>query len=787
MEDLFRGPYQAGVRISTNSWGGDGAFAQYTAYSAELDEYVHAHPDFAVLFSASNDGSGNRYASLESEAVAKNVIAVGATQDGLLAHLAKIDGAQDTLLGAIPPLYQGFDGRGCSAVLEHADAFFIAVCPDPGPPTPPQCAELALAGQSMYVQGNGYNEYSFNYRPETSLELALCCGCTPQAIMDGLNVATNPRAAYYNLTSFLLTYNARWRADFSSPGPTLDGRIKPDVAMPGLDVVSARAAGPGSRRFGQNTCPFTSSFTTSPPSGTATQQYTITSSSEYDNAILSLDLDIVEALQVNSVSVRLESLSEDGFFWMLWSSTTHQEYVSGACYAFATASAAPFDLDFVACEHQLPPGEGYRLIVFADEGLEVGFTAPVALPAPTRSACFGSIDTDFLATLSLARGTAASFTTAKSGTSMATPAAAALVALIRQYYFQGFYPSGEATPAASFLPSAALLKATLINSATALVTEDFYAAFLPHLPPPTAAQVFAEAGFGVPNLVRGLSFPILGGAFRSSGALPTLLLPGLSPAGADPSVGDGGSLTFCIDVTGSRDVPGGNGRVAGPGPLSATLVYTDPPALPNALYALVNNLNLVIRTPTGTLLRGNNEQAQPNQQLDTRNNVEKLVLYALNCTVSRSGERLLPPYAVTVLGSFVPFPPQAFSLVLTGPLISVSAQACSAVPPASASPAAAPSPAPPGGAASGAAATAAPIEAGLVVGEVLLCLALFALGAWITHCYHRQQCCFKGRGGAQQQLQQQQQQQQPKAPSASLELGGSLATPNPMMQATAWR
>ena len=32
-------------------------------------------------------------------------------------------------------------------------------------------------------------------------------------------------------------------ADFSSRGPTADGRVKPDLCMPGVDIVAARAAG----------------------------------------------------------------------------------------------------------------------------------------------------------------------------------------------------------------------------------------------------------------------------------------------------------------------------------------------------------------------------------------------------------------------------------------------------------------------------------------------------------------------------------------------------------------
>ncbi|MCK5378320.1 MAG: S8 family serine peptidase, partial [Acidobacteria bacterium] len=51
-----------------------------------------------------------------------------------------------------------------------------------------------------------------------------------------------------------------------------------------------------------------------------------------------------------------------------------------------------------------------------------------------------------------------------SGTSMASPGAAGLAALVRQYYSDGWYPTGAATPADALNPSAALLRATLINS-----------------------------------------------------------------------------------------------------------------------------------------------------------------------------------------------------------------------------------------------------------------------------------------------------------------------------------
>jgi len=55
-------------------------------------------------------------------------------------------------------------------------------------------------------------------------------------------------------------------------------------------------------------------------------------------------------------------------------------------------------------------------------------------------------------------------TIAYSGTSMATPAVAGAASLVRQYYESGYWPSGTASAADGFAPSAALVKATLITA-----------------------------------------------------------------------------------------------------------------------------------------------------------------------------------------------------------------------------------------------------------------------------------------------------------------------------------
>jgi hypothetical protein len=51
-----------------------------------------------------------------------------------------------------------------------------------------------------------------------------------------------------------------------------------------------------------------------------------------------------------------------------------------------------------------------------------------------------------------------------SGTSMASPIAAGVAVLIRDYFTSGFYPSGRRTASDAFIPSGALIKAVMVHS-----------------------------------------------------------------------------------------------------------------------------------------------------------------------------------------------------------------------------------------------------------------------------------------------------------------------------------
>ena len=81
MAELFRGNTEGtewDVYIHSASWGSDKG-GEYDTECADIDKYVWEHPDFLPVFSAGNSGSNAR--TIGSPAAAKNVLAVGATQN----------------------------------------------------------------------------------------------------------------------------------------------------------------------------------------------------------------------------------------------------------------------------------------------------------------------------------------------------------------------------------------------------------------------------------------------------------------------------------------------------------------------------------------------------------------------------------------------------------------------------------------------------------------------------------------------------------------------------------
>lgn len=206
--------------------------------------------------------------------------------------------------------------------------------------------------------------------------------------------------------------------------------------------------------------------------------------------------------------------------------------------------------------------------------------------------------------------------TNSTGTSWAAPSVAGAAALVRQYYTAGFYPTGSANAANAFIPSSALLKATIIAAARPVLFRPQNNQLVPTKPVPSNEQ-----GWGFPALDDALYFA---GDKRAMRVVDVPLSAGLAL---------GQTATLRVRV---------NAGV----PFKAVLVWTDPPGtvrgVSDTTPQLVNDLDLRVNG------------AGPDDHL---NNVEVVSLpqpaagtYDITVTASRLGFGARQSYALVVLG-----------------------------------------------------------------------------------------------------------------------------------------
>jgi hypothetical protein len=227
------------------------------------------------------------------------------------------------------------------------------------------------------------------------------------------------------------------------------------------------------------------------------------------------------------------------------------------------------------------------------------------------------------------------------GTSYATPVVVGAAALVRQYYVQGFYPSLAMNMADGFVPSSALVKATLVNSSVSMKGTDNSGG-------PIAPIPSNEQGWGRIQLDQTLFFT--GGARK------------LYVDDHRKGIAAGATAPFTYTL---------NGVDAGQ-PLKVTLAWTDYPGTPDAPAAapsvtdpatwnaprLVNDLDLTVTGPSGTYA-GNvfaNGVSATGGAADKRNNLEQVLLAAPSAGT----------YTVVVTPVSIVQGDQEFALVITG-------------------------------------------------------------------------------------------------------------------------
>jgi serine protease AprX len=199
------------------------------------------------------------------------------------------------------------------------------------------------------------------------------------------------------------------------------------------------------------------------------------------------------------------------------------------------------------------------------------------------------------------------------GTSMSTPLVAGGAAVVRDFYNKAY----------SHNASAALVKATIVNSAVDLLDENNDGSNDNDYPIPNAHE-----GWGLVNLAN-----------ATDGSHEYVDVTG--------GLNSGGSATYQYDI----DASGAAFKV--------TLVWSDYPSTASASSNLVNDLDLVVTSPGSTVYRGNvfgGGWSQTGGSADHTNNVENVYVAS-----AESGA-----WTVEVSGYNVPNGPQPFALVVDG-------------------------------------------------------------------------------------------------------------------------
>ncbi|QKK02959.1 MAG: S8 family serine peptidase [Pseudomonadota bacterium] len=178
LANLFQPPYNDGARVHSNSWGYGGSYGQYLSESQDIDRFMWDNPDMLITFSAGNSGvDGQRY------------------------------------------------GTSCQSTGDPIDGII-----DPMSITPPATGKSLIAvGASENARPGFIYEY-----PAGDCSVSNSTEQQAWGWFNGCAYSVNP------INSDKMADNPSGMGAFSSRGPTTDDRIKPDLAAPGIGIISVR-------------------------------------------------------------------------------------------------------------------------------------------------------------------------------------------------------------------------------------------------------------------------------------------------------------------------------------------------------------------------------------------------------------------------------------------------------------------------------------------------------------------------------------------------------------------
>jgi len=271
-------------------------------------------------------------------------------------------------------------------------------------------------------------------------------------------------------------------------------------------------------------------------------------------------------------------------------------------------------------------------------------------------------------------GTTTCTLTRMQGTSMATPITAGNAALVRQYFTEGFYPTGAKTATNAQKPTGALIKAAIVNGARVINNADKIGQVLKRRAQPVGTvkgKPDTVQGHGIVTLGHSLMFTDSPNNFRmrvlagfcpgrtGSQPAPVNGVPRRRLVDADSckrkdflkmvNVANNGQKTFTVPVTANTKIG-----------VNVTLAWSDAPGTLNSNgKALVNNLDLVVKDQTGKTYLPTSPITGA-RGIDGRDTVEKVIL-------TTDEMKTITSLTITVKGTAVTQGPvQPFALVVGG-------------------------------------------------------------------------------------------------------------------------